>query len=150
MSRLLFSSTVELLGTESTLGEFHLGEKPNLLQTELEKKKSMQSKKSILQPSVNNSIKRMQLNTLLSVPWHPIKEKAKKYYKQSIKLLTVLAPSLKPQWLLPPGCTAHRPERGSVLLSNCRNLSSCCAVRDCLGCDNLGLTSSFHDSSKIN
>lgn len=115
MSRLLFPSTVELLGTESTLGEFHLGEKPNLLRIELEKKKSMQSKKSILQPLVNNSIKRMQLNTLLSVPWHPINEKAKKYYKQSIKLLTVLATSLKPQWLLPPGCIAHRPEKGSVL-----------------------------------
>lgn len=94
MSRLLFTSPVELLRTESTLGEFYLGEKPNLLRTELEKKKSMQSKKSILQPLVNNSIRRMQLNTLVSVPWHPTKEKAKKYHKQPIKLLTVLATSL--------------------------------------------------------
>lgn len=30
-----FTSTVELLRTESTLGEFDLGEKPNLLQIEL-------------------------------------------------------------------------------------------------------------------
>lgn len=45
MSRLLFPSTVELLGTESTLGEFHLGEKPNLLRIELEKKKIYAVKK---------------------------------------------------------------------------------------------------------
>lgn len=38
MSRLLFTSPVELLRTESTLGEFYLGEKPNLLRIELEKK----------------------------------------------------------------------------------------------------------------
>lgn len=45
----------------------------------------------------------------------------------------------------------HRSPPGErICAPNCRNLSSCCVVRDCLGCDNLGLTSSFHNSSKIN
>lgn len=148
MSRLLFPSTVELLGTESTLGEFHLGEKPNLLRIELEKK--IYAIKKVNPTTFGKQFHKKDAVKYISFcPLASYQRKGKEILQTVNKTLNSSGHFSKTSVAF--ASRLHRSPPGErICAPNYRNLSSCCVVRDCLGCDNLGLTSSFHNSSKIN
>lgn len=148
MSRLLFPSTVEQLGTESTLGEFHLGEKPNLLRIELEKK--IYAIKKVNPTTFGKQFHKKDAVKYISFcPLASYQRKGKEILQTVNKTLNSSGHFSKTSVAF--ASRLHRSPPGErICAPNCRNLSSCCVVRDCLGCDNLGPTSSFHNSSKIN
>lgn len=115
MSRLLFTSPVELLRTESTLGEFYLGEKPNLLRIELEKRKIYAVKKVNPTTFSKQFNKKDAVKYISFCPLASYQGKGKEIPQTANKTLNSSGHFSKPWWLLPSGYITRLPEQGSIL-----------------------------------